>query len=171
MMITSFVPWKAAALSVSTAGVMLLAAGCTSSTSPSAGSSGSSAPSSTAAAASGSQASSAVCADVAAVHASVSKLTDVKLSTATVSVLTSDADNLAAKLTSLANVASGPLSTPVTVLKSDLTALQAKLKAVGGGTGSVTSAVSALGNVLEAGDNIVSAAAASCPSASPTPSS
>lgn len=63
------------------------------------------------------------------------------------------------------------MSSSLTSLKSDLTTLQAKLKAVSGGSATVTSAVSALGNLLEADESVGSAAATSCPSASPTPSS
>jgi hypothetical protein len=58
-----------------------------------------------------------------------------------------------AKLTTLANAATGQLNTPVSRLKSSLATLQEKLKAVAGGTGSVKSAVSALGGVLAAGES------------------
>jgi hypothetical protein len=158
--------WKAAAV---IAGIAAITSACGSS-----GTTTGSASSSTAAASSGSgqpatpQDTAAICQDVAALRTSLANLTDISVTRGAASKLAADAKDVRAKLSNLAREAGTQWNTQIGALTSALTALQTAVTGLGSG-GSVSSVVSALGQVRTAAANLLTAAGTRCPSASASP--
>ncbi|MBV9208624.1 MAG: hypothetical protein JO037_25195 [Actinobacteria bacterium] len=124
--------------------------------------------SSPAAPATATQSGSALCANIAAVRTAVTQLTHVKLSKDTVTTMAAAAGNVVTALNNLSRQSNGQFSAQIGDLRSAVDTLQASVKALAAGHGSVTEAVSALRAVTEKSESLVTAASGSCPS--PTPS-
>ena len=163
----SFVPRRAVALTVTMAGVALLAAACGPSSTPSSAASSSAGPSA------GPSVSylapspdAAVCADVAALRVTATDIIHVKLNASTLSTLTAELNTAQTELDNLASAAHGQWKAQVSGLQSALTALQSALSAEAKGTGSIIKVIAAAGNVTQQAHLLLSAAASSCPSPS-----
>jgi hypothetical protein len=164
----SFVPRRAVALTVTTAGVALLAAACGPSSTPSpaaSSSAGRSAGASLSTMAPASPPDAAVCADVAALRATAADIIHVKLSASTGTTLTAELNTAKTELDQLASAAHGQWSGQIGGTKSALTALQAALSADANGTGSIIKVIAAVGEVAHQAHLLLSAAG-HCPSPS-----
>ena len=156
-------------LGLAACGLALLA-GCTSG-----GTSPASSPSATAPATSSPAASppsSALCADAAALRASLNQLRHVNVQPGAVSEITSNISNVRAALTTLVNNAHGRWQAQTSALSAALDKLRTAVSSLGAspGVSTVTGAVSALGQVNTAAQNLLAAANTDCPSASSSPS-
>jgi hypothetical protein len=156
--------WK---LVVTACGLVLLAGCASSSTSPGGTSSTATSPS-----ASPSPSSSVLCADVAALRASLDQLVHVKVQVGVASEITADLANVEAALTKLVNDARGQWQAQTSALKAALDTLKTAVGSLTASpSASTASAVTAaLGQVKTAAQDLLTAAGADCPSASPSSS-
>jgi hypothetical protein len=142
-------------------GIMLLAAGCGSSSTPSAAAT----PAASSAAATP-QAISAACKDVAALRTSLTNLTKITVGKDMGSQLAAKVNDVKANLDALKTHAHGEWSTQVDALKSSLTTLENAAKGLSDGSTSVSDVVTAVGGVTSATTNLLAATNKRCPSSS-----
>jgi phage-related minor tail protein len=142
--------------------VLMLTAGCGSS----GGTSTASTPSPSASATTAT-ADALICQDVDALRTSVTNLTHVKVGSGAATELSTDLKDVKAKLTTLAGDAGGQWSAQISGLKTALTALQNAVTGLSNGTSSIPNVVTTLSAVASAAQDLLTAAAARCPSPSP----
>jgi hypothetical protein len=161
--------WKLAAAA---SGLVLLAAACGSSGTPSGGTSSGVPPSPASAAPAATPSNAVLCGDAAALRASLNKLTHVQVGTGTVSQIRADLSEVQANLTALVNHAHGHWQAQTSALQSTLTTLKTAVSnlAANPGPGTVSGVVTALGGVNTAAQKLLAVVNTSCPSASPSPS-
>lgn len=150
------------------AALVMLAAGCGSSGSTSSPSTPSPSATSTAGT---SQANSLICQDVDALRTSLTNLTQVNVGSGASAALTANLKDVKAKLTTLAGDAGGEWNAQISGLKTSLTALQTAVTGLSNGTSSLSNVVTTLGGVKTSAQDLLTAAAKRCPSASPSASS
>jgi hypothetical protein len=149
----------------------LALAGCTSAGTSPASSPSAAAPATSSPAASPS-ASATLCADAEALRASLDQLRHVSVQPGAVSEITSDISNVRAALTTLVNNAHGRWQAQTSALSAALDKLRTAVSSLGAspGVSTVTGAVSAVGQVNTAAQNLLAAVNTDCPSASPSSS-
>lgn len=151
--------------------LMMLTAGCGSSSGSSAASTPSPAASTPSPAASSTATANAlICQDVDALRTSLTNLTHVKVEKGASAALTADLNDVKANLTTLAGDAGGQWNAQISGLKTALSALQKAVTGLGNGTGSVTNVVTALVGVKNSAQDLLTAAGQRCPSPSPSAS-
>jgi hypothetical protein len=151
-------------------GLALLTAGC--------GSSGSSSASATAPPATASTTASAsapdavVCADAAALRTALSQLVHVNVGQGAASQIMTSLNNVRTALTAFISDAHGQYQPQTSALNSALSNLGTSVSnlASNPGASTVAGVVAALGRVGTAGQNLLSAVSAGCPTASPSSS-
>ena len=149
--------------------LVTLAAGCGSGGSSSPGSTPSAAASSpTTAATTPSAGNSVLCADAAALRASLDKLRHVTVGPGAVNEITADIQNVKTALTNLTSNAHGQWQAQTSALKAALDKLSTAVSSLrtNPGISTVSDAVSAIGEVNTAAQNLLAAVNTSCPSAS-----
>jgi hypothetical protein len=160
---TSIVRCQTAVATVGLAAVALLTAAC----GPNSGSAASASSASPSPSPSPSPADSAVCADVTALRATLAKIPHA-LSENSSSALTADLDAADTELDHLADASGDQYQAQDGGLKSALTSLQNAISADAHGTGSILGVLTAAGYVTSQAHLLLSAAASSCSSPSPT---
>jgi hypothetical protein len=149
-------------------GLALLTAGC--------GSSGSSSASTTAPPATASTTAAApdavVCADAAALRTALSQLVHVNVGQGAASQIMTSLNNVRTALTAFISDAHGQYQPQTSALNSALSNLGTSVSnlASNPGASTVAGVVAALGRVGTAGQNLLSAVSAGCPTASPSSS-
>ena len=156
-------------LALAACGLALLA-GC-----GSGGSSGgtpSGAASATSSSAAAAPSSSALCANAAALRASLDQLRHVNVQPGAASEITADLNDVKAALTKLVNDARGQWQAQTSALSAALDTLKTAVSSLGAspGASTVSSVVTALGQVNTAAQNLLAAVNTDCPSASPSSS-
>jgi hypothetical protein len=157
--------WSAAAVGL---GAGLLAAACSSGSTPASGTSPSGTPSASASATP--TATTLVCQDAADLRTSLHNLTHSKVSTGGVTELKSNLAQVHTDLTALITHAKGEWQTQTSALKSALTTLQTAISDLSSSPSASTVAgvATALRGVAAAGGSLLTAVGTRCPSASPS---
>jgi hypothetical protein len=146
---------------------LALLAGCSSGSATS-GSSPSAAASATSSSAAASPAGSTLCADAAALRTALDQLRHVNVQPGAVSEITSDVSNVRTALATLVNNAHGRWQAQTSALSAALNTLGTAISSLRAspGVSTVSGAVSALGQVNTAGQNLLAAVNTDCPAAS-----
>jgi major membrane immunogen (membrane-anchored lipoprotein) len=150
---------------------LALLAGCSSGSATSGSSPSAAAPASSSSAAA-SPSGSDLCANAAALRASLDQLRHVNVQAGAVGQITSDLNDTKAALTKLVTDAHGQFQTQTSALSATLDTLKTAVSSLGAspGVSTVSGAVSALGQVNTAAQNLLAAVNTDCPSASPSSS-
>ena len=153
-------------------GLALLAAGCGSGSGTSSGSPSSTATSSTTASPAASPSNSVLCADAAALRAALDELRHISVGTGMVNQITADLNDVKTALTTFVNDAHSQYQARTSSLSSALSKLKTSVSdlAAHPGASTVSGAVTALGEVNTAGQDLLAAVNTSCLSASPSSS-
>jgi prophage DNA circulation protein len=151
--------------------LMMLTAGCGSSSGSSAASTPSPAASTPSPASSTTATANAlICQDVDALRTSLTNLTHVKVGSGASAALSANLKDAKAKLDTLADDAGSQWNGQISGLKTALSALEKAVTGLGNGSSSVTNVVTTLGGVKNSAQDLLTAAGHRCPSPSPSAS-